>query len=273
MLFTGFELRNRSFASLGAVALLALLSAAAGIAQPPTKVLNVVNAASGAAMAAPGSIASAIGIQIGASTKSALSLPLPTALNGVSVQITDASHAQVLAPLFYVGPNQINFVIPDGIALGAATVTILNGNSTPPATTIPVATVSPGIFTARGNGTGVAAGIAILRSLSTQTDTDVPMFQCSANGCISVPIDSGADTEVFLVLFGTGIRGRSSLANVTAPIGGVSVPVLFAGAQGQFPGLDQVNVSLPQNFAGHGEQDLVLMVDGYAANTVRVNMK
>jgi len=194
-------------------------------------------------------------------------------LSGVSLQITDTAKASVTAPLFYVAPNQINFVVPDTVALGTATVKIMNGDATPPTATVQVAAVAPGLFTANGAGVGVAAAIAIRRSIATQTDTDVPVFTCSANACTSVPIDLAPDAQVFLVLFGTGIRGRSSLANVTSTIGGVSAQVLFAGAQGQFPGLDQVNVAMPQNLSAHGEQDLVLTVDGHAANTVRINLK
>ena len=261
---------NRSLAAALTVALIAL-SAGVGMAQPPGA-LEVVNAGSGGAVVAPGSIASAFGKQIGSSTQSALTLPLPIMLSGVSLQLKDASKASVMAPLFYVAPNQINFVVPDTVATGIATATILNGG-TPPATTVQVATVAPGLFTVNGAGTGVPAALAIRRSIATQTDTDVPVFTCDAHGCTSVPIDLAAGTQVFLELFGTGIRGRSSLANVTATIGGASSQVLFAGAQGQFPGLDQMNVAMPQNFSGHGEQDLVLTVDGHAANTVRVNVK
>ena len=99
------------------------------------------------------------------------------------------------------------------------------------------------------------------------------MYHCDANGCSSTPLDLAPDAQVYLELYGTGIHRRSSLANVSATIGGVSTEVLFAGPQGQFPGLDQVNVALPQNLQKHGEQDLVLTVDGQAANTVRVNVK
>jgi uncharacterized protein (TIGR03437 family) len=238
-----------------AVVLMFALLGATGMAQPP-KSLVVVNAGSGGTVVAPNSIASAFGKQIGASTQSALSLPLPTMLSGVSVQFTDISKASVLDPLFYVAPNQINFVVPDTVAPGTATVKILNGDSTPPSTTVEVAIVAPGLFTANGAGTGVPAAIAIRRSIATQTDTPVPVFHCDANSCTSMPIDTGADGQVFLELFGTGIRGRTSLANVTATLGGVSAPVLFAGAQGQFPGLDQVNVQLPSNSPLHGEHDI-----------------
>jgi uncharacterized protein (TIGR03437 family) len=81
-----------------------------------------------------------------------------------------------------------------------------------------------------------------------------------------------ATSTVFLALFGTGIRGRTSLAGVSATIGGAPVVVLFAGAQGQFPGLDQVNLMLPLTLQAKGETDVVLTVDGQVANKVRVNI-
>jgi hypothetical protein len=47
----------------------------------------------------------------------------------------------------------------------------------------------------------------------------------------------------YVTLYGTGIRNRSSLANVSASINGTTVPVAYAGPQSQYPGLDQVNVA------------------------------
>jgi uncharacterized protein (TIGR03437 family) len=58
---------------------------------------------------------------------------------------------------------------------------------------------------------------------------------------------------------------------VIATIGGVRVPVLYAGAQSQFPGLDQINLGpIPQSLVGKGEVDVILTVDGVPANTVRL---
>ena len=150
---------------------------------------------------------------------------------------------------------------------------ILGGSSSPISATVQVATVAPGLFTANGAGVGVAAAIAIRRSIDNQTDDPVPVYQCNANGCSSIGVEMGPDAMVFLELFGTGIQGRSSLANVAATIGGESVDVLFAGPQGQFPGLDQVNLSLPQSLHTRGETDVVLTVAGQVANKVRVNLK
>jgi len=103
--------------------------------------------------------------------------------------------------------------------------------------------------------------------------SSAPIFDCSSGACLSVPINLGIDTPAYLSLFGTGIRNRSSLSSVSVVIQGNSVPVLFAGPQGYYAGLDQVNTALPLSLRGGGETDLVLTVDGQAANTVRVNIQ
>src|SRR5713226_248433 len=242
--------------------LISSLASGVATAQPPRS-LAIINAASGADVIAPGSIASAFGRQVGASTVSATSLPLPTTLGGVSIDVTDSANALGMASLFYVSPNQINFVVPAATKTGTATVKILGGANSPMSTTVQVAKVAPGLFTANGAGVGVAAAIAIRRIIATQTDDQVPVFHCDANGCSSTGVEMGPDAMVFLELFGTGIKGRTSLANVTATIGGENVDVLFAGAQGQFSGLDQVNLALPQSLHTRGETDVVLTLDGH----------
>jgi len=49
--------------------------------------------------------------------------------------------------------------------------------------------------------------------------------------------------------------------------------VLFADAAPGFVGLDQVNVRLSRALAGRGEVDVLLSVDGRAANPVRVSIR
>ena len=82
-----------------------------------------------------------------------------------------------------------------------------------------------------------------------------------------------AGSHLALVLYGTGIRGRSTLANVTCDIGGITVPVDYAGGQPQYAGLDQVNVTVPPALAGRGEVGITLSVDGQTSNTLKVNIK
>jgi uncharacterized protein (TIGR03437 family) len=90
----------------------------------------------------------------------------------------------------------------------------------------------------------------------------------------AIPIDLGAESDqVFLILYGTGFRHRSSLSAVTATIGGVSANVLYAGAQGVLAGLDQANLRLPRSLIGRGEVEVALTVDGKAANTLKVSIR
>ena len=80
-----------------------------------------------------------------------------------------------------------------------------------------------------------------------------------------------------LVLYGTGLRNLSSVANVTAAVfnanGGTNVPVAYAGAQPSFDGLDQVNLTLPVNLSGSGAVNIVLTVDGQTSNVVTIDIQ
>jgi uncharacterized protein (TIGR03437 family) len=101
----------------------------------------------------------------------------------------------------------------------------------------------------------------------------VQVYQCDDSGCVSTPIDLGVDTPVYLSLYGTGIRNRSSVDNVTVLINGVSVPVLYAGPEPGCAGLDRVDVALTLNLRGSGESAIMLTVDGQTANTVTINVQ
>ena len=56
-------------------------------------------------------------------------------------------------------------------------------------------------------------------------------------------------------------------------IGGVNAETLFAGPQGTFAGLDQLNVSLPRSLAGRGEVDVTVIVEGKEANALKLAIK
>ena len=219
------------------------------------------------------SIASIFGSALATETGAAPSIPLPTTLANTSVRVRDAAGNESLAPLFFVSPTQINLLIPAGAANGASIFTVIKSDSTAPSGVTEIAPVAPGIFSANANGGGVAGGVALrVRSNGSSHYEPIAQFDANLNRFVSVPIDLGPPTdEVYLVLFGTGLRFRG--AAPTLKIGDVDAPVLFAGAQGEFAGLDQLNARLPRNPAGRGELDLELVVDGAPANTTRLNIK
>ncbi len=78
---------------------------------------------------------------------------------------------------------------------------------------------------------------------------------------------------MFLILYGTGIRGRSGLGAVNGEIGGAAGELFYAGEAPGMPGVDQVNIRLPRSLLGRGDVSLVLTVNGQMANTVMVNLK
>jgi uncharacterized protein (TIGR03437 family) len=91
---------------------------------------------------------------------------------------------------------------------------------------------------------------------------------------VSLPIDLGLESnQIFLILFGTGIRAFSALSAITASLGGGNSGVDFAGPQRTFVGLDQVNIRLSRSLIGRGEIDVVLTVDGQASNNVRISIR
>jgi uncharacterized protein (TIGR03437 family) len=219
-------------------------------------------------------IVASFGAHLATGIELANSLPLPTTLLGTTVRVIDSTNFAQPAQLFFVAPTQINYLMPAGLAPGAATILVTSADGTVSASTVTIANVAPGLFTANANGQGVPAGF-LVRVRANGTQSFEPIAAPGPTGQQApLALDLGPETDqVFLIVFGTGFRGRSSLSATSATMGGVNTEVLFAGAQGDLAGLDQANLRIPRTLAGRGEIDVVLRVDGKAANTVKINVK
>jgi uncharacterized protein (TIGR03437 family) len=143
------------------------------------------------------------------------------------------------------------------VAPGRATIIVMRGTVQAAVGSIQVAATGPAIFTANSAGYGVAAA-QIIRVKQDGSQTYEPV----------APIDFGAPSDrLFLALYGTAVRGT----DVWLRIGSLDVPVLYAGPQSQYPGLDQISsAELPRSLAGAGQVNVVLQCDGVAANTVAI---
>ncbi len=243
----------------------------AAVGAPTFTSVSSASFAAGSSLAAE-VIAAGFGSGLARDTAIATTVPLPTELLGTKVEVTDSQGTTRLAPLFFVSAGQINYLIPAGTALGAARVTVTSGAGGTIAGTAQIERVAPSLYTANAQGNGVAAAF-FLRVAADGTRTQALVFDPAPAARPSVPIDLGpASDQVFLLLFGTGVRGFAS--GVTATLGGQSIAVLGAVPQGQFVGLDQINIGpIPRTLAGRGEVDLILSADGKAANTVKVNIR
>lgn len=228
------------------------------------------------AAVAANSITSLFGQNLSAGVVSATTIPLPTTLAGVTITVTDSANVTRNAPLFFVSPGQANFLVPDQTANGRAKVTLRRQDGTTITGDLLVKTVGPGLFAANANGQGLGAIVALkVDAAGNQTYLPVSTYDSAQQKVVPVPISLGAETDkLYLILNGTGLRGRPALSAVEIEIGGVAVPVFFAGAQPDFVGLDQVNVGpLPRSLAAKGEVQVVMTVDNKRSNRVTVTIQ
>lgn len=221
------------------------------------------------------SIVAAFGQSLATTTVVASTIPLPTDLGGTSVRIRDSAGMERLAPLFFVSDGQVNYFIPSGAALGPAIVTITGASGAVSAGEIQIVAVAPGLFAANSDGQGAAAALAFrLKADGSQSFEPVVEFDAGQNRFVPLPIDLGPETDqVFLVLYGTGIRFRSGLSAVAVGLGGTNAEALFADPAPGFIGLDQVNAPLARSLIGRGEVDVRLTVDGKTANTLTIRIR
>ncbi|MGE3434176.1 MAG: putative Ig domain-containing protein, partial [Blastocatellales bacterium] len=224
---------------------------------------------------APDLIVAAFGANLATETRVATSLPLPTELAGASVTIRDSQGASIRAPLFFVSPNQINYLMPPGLANGVATVTVINGNGVAVESLTEIKAVAPGLFSANASGSGAAAAVALrIRANGQQVYEPVARYDAQTQKFVLLPIDlSNSAEQVYLILFGTGIRHHGSLEDVMIEIGGTQLPVAYAGAASGLAGVDQVNVLAPASLRGRGEQTITLRVSEEASNGVNLRFQ
>jgi uncharacterized protein (TIGR03437 family) len=241
---------------------------------PPTSsgTRQLSSAAAGVAALAPGSLASvyaASGTILSTGQPTPSGFPWQTSLNGTSVAILDATGASTPAPLLYVSVGQVNFLIPDSVALGPATVTVTSGTQAVATGQITVTALAPALFTL--NSSNLAAAYAqCISSGGTQTVEDP--FQV-VNGAIQAqPLNLNACAQTILQLYATGLD-TATAANVQATIGTTTATVQSAGRGGMWPGLDEVDVVIPSSLAGAGSVPVVITAGGLSSNTVNVTIQ
>jgi trimeric autotransporter adhesin len=234
--------------------------------------LAIVSAANNQTTVAPNSLATIYGTNLASLVANAQlgASGLPTVLGGVSVSIDG-----VVAPLLYVSPQQINFLVPANTPLGTAQVNISAGNAQAGVSgSVQVALVSLGLFTLPClRPTRAAAQNAMTYSLE-------PFQALTSQNAIP-------DKRTRLSFFGTGLRyaGNAALdpgiVNVASALSaqatdslGVTHPltVEYAGPAPDYSGLDQVNVIVPGDLEGAGLVNVQLSAGNATSNSVSIVM-
>jgi uncharacterized protein (TIGR03437 family) len=241
---TGGAWEPTSYRTLNAVAgsfTLTVPAASAAVVILGGTPLAVRDAASGGDQLTAAGIASAYGTGLSA---------------GMTVSVKDSAGQVRQGEIFSASGTQVNFQIPPATAYGLSTVTIGTASGG-----ILITPAAPAIFTADMSGSGLPAGY-LTQAAAGGAQSTVPVT--------STPVAFPAGASVYLTLYGTGIRG-TQVSNMSCAINKTSAPITYAGPQGVFDGLDQVNIQLPASLHGAGVSQLTFTVAGRVSNTVSLS--
>lgn len=209
---------------------------------------KLANAASfDTAQVARGSLVAAFGSSLSNASGGATTAVLPFVLNGVSVNVEGLA-----AVMIFTSPEQVNFVVPNGVATGDTINFSINNNGVISTGTVKVADAAPGVFAVNGAGSGPAA------AQCAQVTPDGLGLNITNLPC-SVGNSAKAGT---LIIYGTGWRNATGLQVI---IGDQTLTPTFSGAQPNFPGLDQMNVDLTDALANKNDLDVTVTIPGTTA--------
>ena len=244
----------------------------------------VVNAATFQANipVAQGSLASLFGNAIAGSQATASAAPWPTTLVNRQLVINDA----LQAPIYFMGPGQVNFQVPSNAPLGtdriavraADTGELIAGGS------LVVAAASPGIFTSNQSGTGLAAALnqdlTVNGSNNPAPAGSTVVLYGTGQGPVSpaVPDGTAAPGSPGLAITvaipttnqSTCINNQPSMCVVfgTGALGNV----IFSGLAPGYIGLWQINVTIPAGTPA-GNVPVRVIINGSPSNVVSVAVK
>ncbi|HEV3471197.1 MAG TPA: hypothetical protein VG148_17870 [Pyrinomonadaceae bacterium] len=191
---------------------------------PPVGRLSLANSASLVGGAPRGGLATIRGANLtrgrsGATREEALARGVSVTLEGVAADVLSFNDSQV------------HIYVPKELGVGVATVVVSVSGDVMAAEDALVVNTTPGLFTHAQTGTGEA--VALL---------------ASGNFYTAAPFPARTNNEPSVVaLLGTG--WRNSLP-VTARVGPKAAVVQYAGPSGGFPGLDQINLVIPDGVTG-----------------------
>jgi hypothetical protein len=197
---------------------------------------------------------------------------LPTTLGGTTVRVNGT-----LAGLLFVSPLQVNYVMPANTQTGTAIVQIVSGDGTISNGIVKVTQAAPSVFGGNADGRGVPAGYLVrVKADGAQSFEPIGQLNTVIGRLVTRPIDLGpAGERVFLVIFLSGIAHAGDTNNdnnlnesVHVIIGGTEIIPTYAGQQGIFAGLEQLNVELPRSLIGRGKVNFSVIASGHSSSNL-----
>lgn len=241
--------------------------AAAGPAafRPVISAGGVLNGADYTPEIAPGMMVSIFGENLAPRTTAAQAVPLPTELEGVSVEVTEESKPAVRAPLYFVSAGQINIQMPFGITATSVQLRLRTAQGVSDPVRVAIAPRAPRLFTRTMDGKGEpillhAADYSWVSADAPAKAGEYLVLLLTGLGEVSPAVEAGRPG---------GDDGRLGPINrvttpVTVSIGGREVAALFAGLMPGFPGIYQINFQAPADLEG-GFQPIMVSAGGVSS--------
>ena len=243
---------------------------------------GIVNVSGYQATLAPGVVFVIFGSNMGpASIVTATAPNYPTSLSGTSVTFAPSSGAgvPVTAKMVYTVSGQIAGLLPSTTAPGAYAVSVTYNNQSSPPQTVTVVARSLGIATANSAGNGTAqATIGNVNGGLSLTRFITGSVAFGGYTWTLTPAHPG-DTLVF---WGTGCGAdpandtggtsddQTAAGKFVVNVGGTAITPLYAGAASGYPGLWQINFTLPSTIAPNCFTTVQVSAGGQLSNTVIV---
>ena len=151
-----------------------------------------------------------------------------------------------LARIFYVSPDEVVFLVPNGLANGPAQFIVTNADGLSSKAEGVITTAAPGVFTVPANGRGEA--------IVLNSDTLVRGPFDPSNGALRLSI------------FATGVANAGS---VSVTINGRPA-IVEAVLPARLSGLDEIHVLVPAELRGAGAGTVVVTASGVQSNPVTI---
>jgi uncharacterized protein (TIGR03437 family) len=193
---------------------------------------------------APGSLFVIIGSGLAPASAQALPLQsssgsgLPTTLNGASVKVT-VNGTSVTPAFYYAIATALALVLPSNTPLGTGTVTVTYNNQTSSPYTIQVTQSGMGFDTYYGTGSGLGVATNPLTGALYSYNNSIPPGTIVTLWGSGLGADPARDTTYTPAAFAI-----NNLAHIY--VGGIDATISYQGASG-FPGVNQVNITIPAN--------------------------
>lgn len=176
--------------------------------------------------------------------------PYPSTLGGVSVSI-----GGLPAPVYLVAGTQINCLVPYALNTAQpANIVVTNNGAVSNTVPVPVSATAPGIFSNDTSGTGDGAVIHLNGTLVSPANPavkgEVLSVYLTGLGALTNPIKDGTSPSP--------PAADAVTAQVAVYVNGVTATVAYAGINPSYPGLYQINFTVPATLTVSGELPLAI---------------